>query len=299
MLSVGEADVTPGASSQIDLTLRNTSTIVDGYRLEVIGVEKEWATITPEVVSLFPGATGDATLTFHPDAERSPLAGPHPFAVKATALDDPSNSVVEEGTVNVGALRRLSSELGPPTSQGWCRGRHNLWVTNDGNIALPVTVEGSDADQQMRIRVRPRLFTVTPGTARQLTVRATAPHIFPSGPDRKHRFTLRVTAEGTSDNVIPATFRHRALLSRRLLRALAALAVLAVLGHLILRPLVHSNAHPLPTTAPLPTPTAGSQGRQGQPGVVRPHGLAGPVGKAGTAGAAGMVAQRVQQVQPE
>ena len=284
-LSTSCLNVTPGGQAQAVLVVSNAAGIVDRYRLDLLGPASPWATISPNEVSLFPAENSAVTIAFHPPAEHAPLAGVVEFAVKATPLDDPTNSTVEEGTVNVAPLRRLSAELLPLNSRGWRRGRHRLWVSNDGNVPLPIRVEGHDPNQQLRVRSRPAELIAQPGTSRLATVHARAARYSLTGSDKMHRFTVIVGADDTPDITIAATMRQRPLFSRLALVCLTGLATLALLGYFLLRPAIASYAQP--ATKGHPGTAAGKAGAQGVPGSPGPNGPRGPGGPEGPSGAPG------------
>ena len=172
-------DVTPGGRAEARLSVHNGAGIVDRYRLEVLGPAAEWATVVPDQVSLFPNKTAAATVAFHPPGDRPPLAQSLAFAVKATPVDDPTNSTVEEGSVTVGHLRRLSAELLPLTSQGKRRGRHRLWISNNGNVPLPISVSGLDPDGLLRVTGRPAQLVAAPNSAQRSPVPRPCPALLP------------------------------------------------------------------------------------------------------------------------
>jgi collagen triple helix repeat protein len=295
-LATPHLEATPGSPTEARLTVRNSGAIVDRFRLELIGPASEWATISPTEVSLFPEEVTAAIVTFHPPTDSRPPAGPHEFAVKATPIDDPNCSTVEEGTVDVAALRRFTAELLPLTSYGWRRGRHRLWFDNRGNVPLQVSVEGRDPNGLVRVRSRSVTGVTEAGAAGSVAVRVRAPRCFLTGAERTHRFTVIARAEGASDITIPAVLRQRPLLGRWVVFALAASLVLALLGYL-LRPAIQSYANPSaashPTGAggkpakPGPPGVAGLPGAPGHPGAVGARGARGPAGPGGAAGARG------------
>ena len=295
--------VDPGAQASVRLTVYNPSAIVENFRLEVLGNASSWATLCPDEVNLFPESTAEITLTFHPSDDAPPEAGAVPFAVKTTPQHEPFNCETEEGTVTVAALPRIAlPELVPVNSRGHRRGRHELLIRNTGNLAIPVLVSGADPDGFLRFAMRRSHFVLGYKEARSLRLRARAPRYVVTGSPRQHRFALTVSAEGTPDVKIPATFTQRPLLSRRLLTVLAALGALAVLGYFLFRPVLKATAQagntpttsllaqggiPRPTGQPDATATPGPRGATGPGGATAARGATGPTGASGVRGLTG------------
>lgn len=286
--------VAPGGQAIVSLTVHNPASIVENFRLELLGAAESWATLSPAEVNLFPNATAEVTLTFHPSAEAPPEAGTVPFGVKATPHHEPNRSEAEEGTVMVTALPRIGvPELMPANSQGYRRGRHQLVVQNTGNVAVPLLVSGADPDGLLRFSARPARFLLAFKETRPVGLRVRAPRALLTGTSRQHRFALTVSAEGIPDVKIPATFTQRPLLSRRLLALLAALVILGLAGYLLSRPILKSDAqvsNPAAMARPLQGATPGPPGRPGpagDPGRPGERGATGPAGAPGGHGAVG------------
>jgi Collagen triple helix repeat (20 copies) len=283
--------VAPGDKASVCLTVYNPSSIVENFRLEVLGSASTWATLSADEVNLFPDSTAEVTLTFHPSADAPPEAGAVPFAVKAIPQHEPFNCETEEGTVTVAALPRIAApELVPANSRGRRRGRHELLIRNTGNLAVPVVVSGADPDGYLRFIMRRSRFELAYKEARLLRLRVQTPRYLVTGSNRQHRFALTVSADGTPDVKIPAAFTQRPLLSRRLLTVVAAAAALALLGYLLFRPVLTSSAQEgngqttsQPTQRAIPA-TPGQPDATGTPGA---RGGTGPAGAPGTRGLAG------------
>jgi Collagen triple helix repeat (20 copies) len=283
--AAGNITVAPGGQAIVSLTVYNPASIVENFRLEVLGAASSWATLSPVEVNLFPKATGEVTLTFHPSAEIPPEAGTIPFAVKVTPYHEPSRSEVEEGTVTVIALPGIGvPELLPANSRGYRRGRHQLVLQNTGNMAVPLLVAGADPDGRLRFVPRPGRFLLGFKETRRVGVRVRAPRGLITGSSRQHRFALTVSAEGLPDVNIPATFTQRPLLSRRLLAALAVLAVLGLVGYWLSKPILRSDAQ---VGNPLASARTAEAARPGPPGRPGPTGARGATGLTGTPGGRG------------
>jgi Collagen triple helix repeat (20 copies) len=306
--------VDPGGQASVRLTVYNPSSIVENFRLEVLGNACSWATLSPDEVNLFPDSTAEVTLTFHPSDDAPPEAGAVPFAVKATPQHEPFNCETEEGTVIVAALPRIAvPELVPVNSRGRRRGRHELLIRNTGNLAIPVLVSGADPDGFLNFAMRRSQFVLGYKEARLLRLRAQAPRYMVTGSNRQHRFALTVSADGTPDVKIPASFTQRPLLSRRLLTVLAALAGLALLGYFLFRPVLKATAQegntpttsrspqggiPRPADQPVATPTSGPRGAAGAAGAagaIGPKGASGVRGLTGSRGLSGAIGPRGPQ----
>src|SRR5215218_6617803 len=98
----------PGGVATTQVTVRNAGSVVDEFRLDVLGEPGAWARVEPAAMSLLPGTDGTATVTLPPPRAASTASGELPFAVRVQSREDPDGGVVEEGTLTVGSYLELT-----------------------------------------------------------------------------------------------------------------------------------------------------------------------------------------------
>jgi hypothetical protein len=248
-LSVARLDIVPGGRKSLTITVRNTGSVVDEFSLEVLGRASQWATVTPAVIPLFPGAEGTAEITFVLPQDSSVQTGEIDVAVKVNSKEDPDGSTVEEAVLAVGAFVDAFAELVPRTTQGSRRGLTELALDNHGNARLDASITAADPDNALKFEVDPPGIVVEPGKANFAKVRITPVKTFWRGPERTIPFKVTAnttTAEGPGVLTVDGMFIQRAKLPRWLARLLGLLA-LALLALLLLwqfafKPVIRSAA---------------------------------------------------------
>jgi hypothetical protein len=256
-----------GKSAALEVTVRNSGTVVDEFTLEVLGAPAPWARLEPPRISLFPGAEGKVALIFSPPRDSSVGAGAQPFAVKVTSREDPLASVVEEGVVEVGVFAEPFAELVPRTARGRGSARYDLAVDNRGNSLLNAELAPSDPDQLLRFECSPPGIAVAPGTASFSRVRVAAHSRFWRGAPKTRPFQVQVRpSSGGPPLVASGTFLQEALLPKWLLKALLALVALAVvlaaLWFGLLRPTIHNQAQAAAASAKKAAASAAKSAQQ-------------------------------------
>ena len=118
------ASVQPGGQAQIAVTITNPGTVVEGYRLQVLGPAAAWAQVVPPEVSVYPQQSASIAVVFSPPSGTTAMGGTYPFGVIAAATLDPKSSAVAEGDVDVAKVFGLQAKIVPVTSAGRWRGRH-------------------------------------------------------------------------------------------------------------------------------------------------------------------------------
>ncbi len=258
-LPVSVADVEPGASVSLELTVRNTGTVVDQFSFEVLGGAAGWATFDPLTVSLFPQAEEAVHVTFAPPRATDTASGAIPFGVRVQSREDPEGSVVEEGTLNVAEFSEVTAELTPHATRVWLRGRSQVAVDNRSNISYRAELAGTDTDSAFDYSFRPPLMDVAPGAVAfaKVTVRPKASYWRGPSTTEPYQVALRQQGmNGAEPGAEPAAGTHPpevdadgAILRDPLLPSwigkavaglLALVAVLALLWFTLVKPQITS-----------------------------------------------------------
>jgi hypothetical protein len=234
--------VEPGQTATGELSLANTGTIVEQFTILVLGDAAEWTQVEPPVVSLFPQGQQVVTLRFSPPRLHTTPSGYVEFAVKVIPSNEPEESVVEEGAINVGAFNDVGAELVPRVATGRFAGKQRLAVDSRGNVPVPVTITALDAAEALKFRIRPSKITTAPGEARFSRIHVKPRQRFWKGPAQQKPYKVQVAAADEKPVVLDGGLTQRAVLPKWLLPLLAILALLLLLWFLVLRPIVKSTA---------------------------------------------------------
>jgi len=244
-LATARVEVAPGGSATVELTVRNTGSVVDELKIEVLGAGAAWITPSPAVVPLFPGATAPVVLTIAPPKRADVAAGEVDVAVKVTSREDPEGSSVEEFVVVVAAYDAPDAELIPRTVRGGRRARVQVAIDNHGNRRTQRNVVAFDADQQLRFEAEPPSVAIDPGLAEYVQLRIRPAKTFLRGPEKTIPYRVRLE-DGESVVMLDGTFVQGPLLPRWLLRLLGllllALIALLVLWQVAFKPVIDSAA---------------------------------------------------------
>ena len=192
-LSQTTVDVEPGRSATIAMTVRNNGTVVDRFTFEALGSAAPWVTFAPTSLSLFPEASGTVNVILAPPRDLTAVAGSTPLGVRVVSSEDPTGSMVEEATVNVGAFSDVTLELVPRVVRGRVIGRGQLAVDNRSNCAYRATLSGSDPQGVLAFAFRPSVVDIPPGAAQFVKVGVRPASRFWRGPEKTHSFRLVLT----------------------------------------------------------------------------------------------------------
>lgn len=246
-LDPARVELSPGTEAVVPLQIRNTGDVVEGYRIEVLGVPSAWTTVEPAVIEgLYPGAGTTVSVRFAPPRSWSVPAGSLDFGIRVVPFEHVEETVTPEGVVEVLPFLDTTAELLPRTSHGRSGARHQVALDNRGNVPVTVSLTAADDAGALDLRLRPQILTVPPGTAEFADLRARPVRRLWRGADRTMPYVVTVAADTTSPVLLDGTHVQTATipkwLPKALLAALALLALLVALWFTVLKPVVESAA---------------------------------------------------------
>jgi hypothetical protein len=246
-LSSSRVEVAPGGTATVELTVRNTGSVVDEFRIEVLGEGAQWTAASPAVLPLFPGASAPVTITFNPPRRSDRVAGEVDVAIKVVSREDADGSAVEELVVAIGGFDAPDAELVPRTIRASRKATVQVAIDNLGNRRMQRSIAATDADQKLKFETVPSDVVVEAGRAEFAKVTIKPIKTFFRGPDRTipYRVTLG-EGEGESTVNLDGTFIQSAMLPKWLLRLLmmllALLIALAAMWQFAFKPVIRSAA---------------------------------------------------------
>jgi hypothetical protein len=197
--------VVPGEEAVVEVRIRNVSTLVDRYSFEVLGAAAMWTRVAPPELRLLPGTEAPVQLQLSPPRQPTPPAGPLPFGLRVSSIEEPGEPAVREGTLEIAPFIEAKSQLRPRTARGWLSGRYRLGITNEGNIPVDVETAASDPDDLLTFE-GPALARLEPGGEADSELRVRARKFMLSGRTQPRPFEVVVApraAAGVPSAPIP------------------------------------------------------------------------------------------------
>jgi type II secretory pathway pseudopilin PulG len=227
-------DVTPGDSGVISVSITNTTTVIDAYRVQVFGLDPEWVTVTPARVSLFPGQTEQVQIQVrlpedYPASQRT-------LAVNVSSDDDPGAFSLNQVSLAVQPRTRTTVRLDPVMVTAGRTARFGMVVSNDGNAAVTATGYAVDPEALAEFRCDPGTVIVPPGRDQVIDVTVTGGRAW-FGQPRPRTMTFGVLTDSVTDPRVETlgTFLQRPRIARWLLSLLGLLTAAAVFAAVLSR----------------------------------------------------------------
>lgn len=183
--------VDPGGQARSVVRIRNLSSIVEGFRLQVLGVgATDWGEVSPAEVEVLPDQEVTATVTFSPPVDVGTRSGIYPFGIRAESVVNSATCAVAEGDLEIGTVYGLQSNLAPTASSGRRFGRHSATLTNLANTPVRLRITAGDPEAKLAIAINPHVVALLPGASCQAQVNIKAKSWIVSGAPKRTSFQV-------------------------------------------------------------------------------------------------------------
>ena len=156
-----------------EVKVRNTGPAEDEFTVVIDREAAAWGWVTPPTVVVPPGGEGAVKVLFRLPKAPRPQAGPFPFTVTATSVNDKSLSTTAEGIVDVQPFSDLLTTLNPQTAQGSGPSHHTVALSNRGNAPVRARLSATDDGGNLGFDFEPMTLEAAPGTIAEAQLRVT------------------------------------------------------------------------------------------------------------------------------
>jgi hypothetical protein len=228
-LAPHRVSVVPGQPAVLTVQVFNTSPVISGYQIRVLGVDERWVSIDQDQLSLFPEAIGIAVLTI--TLPKGIPAGTRRIGIQVRELTPPSAVQVVEAELTVPAELSLRLGMDPVSATGGKTATFGVLVENSGNTDMSVKLAGADEEAKVAFVFEPSEITLAPGERLSATAQLKARRKF-AGTPKVRPFT--VSADGMDPPVSAfGTFVQKPMLSRGAISLIGLLLAVTVFAAVI------------------------------------------------------------------
>lgn len=168
--------VAPGESTGLTIEVVNTDDVIAGVSANIIGLATEYVSAQPQMLPLFPDASGKVHLDLNVPAAHP--AGRHPLTVEVVShgTDGPPDYI--DVDLQVAAHPGLRLMARPRIVRARRSGRFVLELANTGNVPLDVTLKGIDPDRCAEVTFTPETRRLEPNSVAPVLLQLRGPRMF-------------------------------------------------------------------------------------------------------------------------
>jgi hypothetical protein len=248
-----EAEIHPGLPVTFRITIVNTSTIIGGYTVRLLGADPSWVELDEDRISLFPDESITVTATV--TAPRGLAAGVRRIAVHVRELTPPHGNTIDEIDLRVPEASAVDVRLDPIIVTAGKKATYSVLVENTGNTMLRSRPAGEDPEGKVTFRFVPDMLRLGPGEHAVLDLQLKARRHFLGSPtprtfnlylDEVPEETFFATPPGQEEAepqaatrredanaVATGTFLQRAVMARGSISAMGLLLTISVFAVVI------------------------------------------------------------------
>src|SRR4051812_8310481 len=175
-VSPDRIEAASGDSHTLDVTVRNTSDIVEHYVIDVEGLPNgSSARAEPELTKLRPGETGVAKVHLTVPAEPPTAAGLYTMGVVVHSRYRKDVSRCEEIPLTVAPVEKVTVRVEPEVAAGGRFAQYSVEVVNDGNTPVGLRLTSTDPERHVESTFQPPTLNLPPSTSAQSVLSVEAP----------------------------------------------------------------------------------------------------------------------------
>lgn len=225
-------EVEPSERASFDVTITNTSTVIDAYIVQAFGVDPAWVSTTPDRLSLFPGEVGSVTVDIELPVDQP--ASQRRLALNVRSEDDPDQFALAHVELTVSPVTTTNVEIDPPMIQAGSQARFGIIVHNVGNAPVTVRPIATDPEDLATFTFDAEQLTIPAGSNAVAKVEVKGGRAW-FGQPRPRIFTLGVIREDDVAVEGQAVFIQRPRIGRWVLMLLGLLLAAAVFAAVLSR----------------------------------------------------------------
>ncbi|ROS21776.1 carboxypeptidase-like regulatory domain-containing protein [Cellulomonas sp. PhB150] len=233
-LAPHRAVATPGTPVTFLATVTNTTALIAGYSVRVLGADPSWVRVDDPQLRLFPDETASVVITVQ--LPEGVPAGDRRIAVQIRDLTDAGAIAVQEVVLDVPPLPRATARLDPPTMTGGSAAVFAVLVHNEGNTVQHGRVVARDPEALTTFTLQPAQYSLPPGESVTVAMRARAKRPWLGDPALRP-FEVRLDGPTAPPADAPpaaaGVFIQKPRLSRGLLALLGLLLAISVFAVII------------------------------------------------------------------
>ena len=156
-----QISVRPGNPVRVSIAITNTSSIISGFQIRVLGADPSWVQLETDFVSMFPEES--RTLTAIINVPAGIAAGVRRTAIQVREVTPPYETNVAELDLTVPPDRRVTARLDPVAVVGGKNAKFTMLVENTGNTVVRAEVAVEDPESHLTFVFEPGRVALAPG----------------------------------------------------------------------------------------------------------------------------------------
>jgi len=222
-----EADIEPGCSVKLALTITNLGNVTESFSLSPTGLAASWSTIRPAYVTLFGGSQETVQVEVSPPRLASTTAGPTALGVRVVPQTDPDDIEEAEVTLHVGSTYDRVVTMLQPALRSRRRATFEVMVENKGNAQASCRMHLIDPTQRLDGDFDPPALGIEPGGSQLVRLKLKATKRQWERRARTIPFRVDADQQGAPTASTTGTFVQAPVLPDRLGMRLGALLLAA------------------------------------------------------------------------
>jgi hypothetical protein len=226
--------------AQVIVQVKNLSTIVDKFIIEVDGMDDSWYTRSASSIALMPQASDQVQIMFQPQKKKGVRAGIFPYGITVRSQSSTSETATVVGQLEVLPAVEFKMKSRPYRLTAMRKGTFFLNLANTSVSDAAIKLEASDLDEGCKFQFKPAelLLGAWNSIDVPLIIRPKRGSII--GANKRFDVTVTATPETGAPQTVNCEFNHSPLMKSwkpiwRMIKLIIAIAVIVIAIYYILK----------------------------------------------------------------
>ena len=166
-LETSQVNVWPASSSSVEIAVTNSAETEKQFQIVISGLPEAWAKFNRPYMMIDGLETTYVLLNIKPARRADIPPQDYPVEIRVSPIDEPDNFIQSELTVSLKGFGGFGVALSPEVIKS--DDDIHLYMLNQGNEPLTVSVHGNDPTQQLRFELPAGNVQLSPGQRTQVT----------------------------------------------------------------------------------------------------------------------------------
>jgi hypothetical protein len=189
-----------GEPVEAAIVMQNLGEIVDRFSLHIDELDPAWFTFSELSVSLFPGDSAQARITFQVPKKEGTKSGAYPFDLRVASDSDPDEYSIVQGSLELSPLAEFHLDMSPKRVETGKKATYKITLANSGTSDLTFNLKARDTEEGCHFWLTPE-NPVVPAWETVVVKLTGQPKKRPwIGENKRYDFTLATNIQGKSDS---------------------------------------------------------------------------------------------------
>lgn len=237
-VSLSPSELTCQAGGIPEITtvqLQNLGETVDKFTVEIEGLDETWYSRSASSMALMPQAVEQVQISFNPPKKKGVKEKAYPFAVKVRSQNDPHETAIVTGQVQVLSLVEYKLKVAPYRVTCRRKGTFRVGLSNTGTSDARISLGATDLDEGLKFKFKKNELVLSAWDTIELPVKAKPKKGGLVGERKRYDITIDANEASGNSQTVNCELHHNPFVGswKTVFRAVRTIIFIGIIATLI------------------------------------------------------------------